>query len=621
MSIPPPSSQPHQSITSNNSEILKDNTKEIDDLIGKVKKTAKTWSFSLLNYWGFSHTEMTTLIKELKEKVSTETIPGNIEKINKLFNDTIIISKSARTKSTERLPRHLQEMLELSTITLNNFNTSVEKLKNQIKTNKLLNDNISYYYFLNRTVDKCVNFNDIINDLNWLGQTMSHPLINQLYETVIEIYNPVLEKALALDPSSLKDFQRMNEACKIYLNDNHHMLERKVKFLSDFITFAEGLQFMPVSSSLEKFEEISKTLSGTCEEANALETRNLANEIIENKNKYGELINGVSDLPFVFENEIKKRIDFASKLNLNEFHKKYSRLELQAAAKSAGFSLQSIVAETKDFESRYNNVKDFSFKIDSFTVQGKYIDDRIIAAGAFGRVFSEIDAKGKSTAVKVVKKQPHQSHENLYKEGRILKEVYEKKNVVGSRDVRFDGDFMFILMDNIEGSNLRQRMNDKSSPLTVKQKISILRDSVIGLNQIHDMGYIFKDFKPDNIMIRDSDNTAHIVDFGTTEKEGDKSLYCTPAYAAPELRVTNNNRQTKNIDIYSFGLTMVELLTGTPPTSFCVTNVDYFYKDISDTIRQDLIDLTKRCLETTPEDRILTKDLGIKLEKILQKIA
>lgn len=181
-------------------------------------------------------------------------------------------------------------------------------------------------------------------------------------------------------------------------------------------------------------------------------------------------------------------------------------------------------------------------------------------------------------------------------------------NIVGVYDFGQAGGYYFLLMEFVDGMNLRQLLHAKR--LTPKEALSIVPPICDALQCAHDHGIVHRDIKPENLLI-DKAGTVKIADFGIAMMIGDSEEsggmvqtggtmgQGTPAYAAPEQQdsaVATDHRA----DIYSLGVVLYEMLTGerpketiTPPSK-CV-QVD---------IRIDEVVL--RALEKTPELRFQT---------------
>jgi serine/threonine protein kinase len=205
-------------------------------------------------------------------------------------------------------------------------------------------------------------------------------------------------------------------------------------------------------------------------------------------------------------------------------------------------------------------------------------------------------------------------------------------NIVGVYDFGQAGGFYFLLMEFVDGMNLRQLLQSKR--LTPKEALSIVPPVCEALQCAHDHGIVHRDIKPENLLI-DKAGTVKIADFGIAKiyssplapreepcADSDKTdarrsvahpafvgsqlisrsemaTIGTPAYAAPEQQdstVATDHRA----DIYSLGVVLYEMLTGERPQQNFVPPS----KRVQVDVRIDEIVL--RALEKTPELRFQT---------------
>jgi serine/threonine-protein kinase len=130
---------------------------------------------------------------------------------------------------------------------------------------------------------------------------------------------------------------------------------------------------------------------------------------------------------------------------------------------------------------------------------------------------------------------------------------------------KIDGS-LYLLMEYVEGSNLKQ-LFARGDEILHQYVGNILIDMAVGLEHVHDSGFMHLDFKPENVMVSRNGN-VRLVDFDLSlpiPKEPVKLSKNpgTPAYMAPEqlLRQPIDHR----VDIFAFGVSAYELLTGRKP--------------------------------------------------------
>lgn len=151
--------------------------------------------------------------------------------------------------------------------------------------------------------------------------------------------------------------------------------------------------------------------------------------------------------------------------------------------------------------------------------------------------------------------------ERALTEGQALRTL-EHRNVVRIHDVvrsPTEEEFLIVMEFCSQGSANRLVVDNEIHLRTVKK---VVTDAAIGLNYIHNKGYLHRDIKPDNILMT-ADGGTKIGDFGfVTDKLtlGFATPYGTPLYLAPEVLKTNGC--TTLTDVYSLGVTFLHLVHG-----------------------------------------------------------
>ncbi len=168
------------------------------------------------------------------------------------------------------------------------------------------------------------------------------------------------------------------------------------------------------------------------------------------------------------------------------------------------------------------------------------------------------------------------------REGRLLARLHHP-NIVTVYDSGRAGPFFYLLMEYVEGVNLRQAM--QAAPFEPAQALALVPRICEALQYAHDEGVLHRDIKPENILL-DAKGRVKLADFGIAKLMGDPAADLTdaargtghtaeptlalgtPRYMAPEQRVTPSAVDHR-ADIYSLGVVFYELLTGrTPEANF-----------------------------------------------------
>lgn len=140
-------------------------------------------------------------------------------------------------------------------------------------------------------------------------------------------------------------------------------------------------------------------------------------------------------------------------------------------------------------------------------------------------------------------------------------------NIVEIYDVGEDDGDYYIVMEYVEGKNLKQLLK-KREKLTAAEVVDIMLQITSAMGVAHDSLIIHRDLKPQNILIKD-DGEIKITDFGiamalnATQLTQTNSAMGSVHYFPPEQ--ANGKGSTLKSDVYSLGIMMYELLTGVLP--------------------------------------------------------
>lgn len=208
-------------------------------------------------------------------------------------------------------------------------------------------------------------------------------------------------------------------------------------------------------------------------------------------------------------------------------------------------------------------------------VKGQKINNRYeiiktIGEGGMANVYLAEDLiLNRQVAIKVLRGDLEDNEKFIRRFQREAKSVSDLShpNIVEVYDVGEEDNQHYIVMEYIEGKTLKQLIQ-KRGALTVAEVVDIMLQVTDGLNQAHEAYIIHRDIKPQNIMILDN-GKIKITDFGiamsmnATQLTQTNSVMGSVHYLPPEQ--AEGQPSTTKSDIYSSGILMYELLTGTVP--------------------------------------------------------
>ncbi|GBG33804.1 Serine/threonine-protein kinase 4 [Hondaea fermentalgiana] len=189
-----------------------------------------------------------------------------------------------------------------------------------------------------------------------------------------------------------------------------------------------------------------------------------------------------------------------------------------------------------------------------------------LGEGSYGSVFkARHKPSGRMCAVKIVPTESEDTEE-------LRKEIdYLKKGkhdfVVGYHGSYQQEGLIWIIMDLCEAGSVSDLMRATRSTLSESEIRGIAVCMLLGLRHLHDQRMIHRDIKAGNILLT-NDGIAKLADFGvskqlsTIQSKADTTIG-TPFWMAPE--VIQDGRYKTNADVWSLGITLIEMAEGEPP--------------------------------------------------------
>ncbi len=242
-----------------------------------------------------------------------------------------------------------------------------------------------------------------------------------------------------------------------------------------------------------------------------------------------------------------------------------------------------------------------------------------IAKGGMATVYrAHQKSVGRDVAIKVLP--PNFTHDDTFIE-RFNREVeviarLQHPHVLPVIDYGEQDNLPYIVMAYIKGGTLTDVI--VKGPMDPGEVVKMCAQIASALDFAHRKGIIHRDFKPGNILLDESGN-VYLADFGLariTEQSSEitgMSVVGTPTYMAPEQSGPGEVDHT--IDIYAFGVTIFQMLTGRVPyeaptaMGILMAHMTHPVPSIVEArpdLPQDLQMVIDRALAKNPEDRYQT---------------
>jgi len=202
-------------------------------------------------------------------------------------------------------------------------------------------------------------------------------------------------------------------------------------------------------------------------------------------------------------------------------------------------------------------------------INGRYKVKQLIGTGGMARVYLATDLiLDRNVAVKTLAYDFQDDEDSLRRFKREAMSTTElvHPNIVNIYDVQED-EYPYIVMEYIKGTNLKEYIRN-NQPISYRKIITIMDQILDAMSYAHENNIIHRDIKPQNILI-DRNDTIKITDFGIAVALSENSITQTNSllgsvhYMSPEQ--AKGSVVTKSSDIYSLGVVLYEMLTGSVP--------------------------------------------------------
>uniref|UniRef100_A0A182NBU3 non-specific serine/threonine protein kinase n=1 Tax=Anopheles dirus TaxID=7168 RepID=A0A182NBU3_9DIPT len=212
----------------------------------------------------------------------------------------------------------------------------------------------------------------------------------------------------------------------------------------------------------------------------------------------------------------------------------------------------------------------------------RYHIGKKIGCGAYGTVYLLYDTIScRPYAMKQVRKDPLNERSRptfLNDAQRVMNEVDIMKSlnhpcVIKMHDIVDKPDSVYMVLEYMKGGDLLTRILENRY-LTEKTAKLYFLQMCLAVKYLHEQGITHRDLKPDNMLLRDSDEYTllKVTDFGLSKfvrKNSVMRTICgTSLYVAPEVLKSNGRGSyTRKVDIWSMGVVLFAMLCGSLPFS------------------------------------------------------
>ncbi|HEY1957464.1 MAG TPA: protein kinase [Polyangiaceae bacterium] len=209
-------------------------------------------------------------------------------------------------------------------------------------------------------------------------------------------------------------------------------------------------------------------------------------------------------------------------------------------------------------------------------LDGKYRIDRVIGEGGMGIVYEAFHLRLRQrVAIKVLRPDicAHPEFVARFEREARAAATLDSPHVAKVLDVDTSADGLtYMVIEFLEGNDLAEELTRRGR-FPIQEAVAYLMEACVPIAQAHAVGIIHRDLKPSNLFLakKGSERILKLLDFGISKvltdadaKSTSSLALGTPHYMSPE-HVRNASDVDRRSDIWSLGVILYELLTGTEP--------------------------------------------------------
>jgi serine/threonine protein kinase len=293
-----------------------------------------------------------------------------------------------------------------------------------------------------------------------------------------------------------------------------------------------------------------------------------------------------------------------------------------------GAALTQVQAARKLRQTSFESIKDAKEGLlnpgERLKSKHTYIIEEAIARSGFGATFRALRKDDEKQVL--IKQMMDQSSYDQFKDALLKSFKREAKFLRKIKHPAFPRGYeyfernksFYLVMDFINGKELAKALHEyreKNKQVEDGLLVYLGKEIADALDVIHQQGYIYRDMKPQNVMLDGISGRVKLIDFGTLYHSSDKDplIFESEGYTPPEF-LDKSKKFLPSGDIYSLGALLYEIAMGETP-KFGEGNKIRISK-----LDERLCRIIEKCLHSNPAERFQrARQVRDELNKLTKK--
>jgi serine/threonine protein kinase len=197
---------------------------------------------------------------------------------------------------------------------------------------------------------------------------------------------------------------------------------------------------------------------------------------------------------------------------------------------------------------------------------GRFTIEKVLGTGGFGITYKAVDTKSKIYAIKTLNLTMQLRADFKEQQVKFINEAitikgFRHPHILRVYEVIQENELFAVVMEYVDGMSLAQYIAQQGQ-LTEELALKYINQIGQALEQVHNENYLHRDIKPDNILLRNNNQEAVLIDFGLARNVATQSMSNSLTHGyAPIEQYSRRGNFGPHTDVYALAATLYYVLT------------------------------------------------------------